>query len=194
MPAQTPESICNLALDKLGADPIASISAPVKANERLLARQYPIQRDVLLRSHRWLFAKELRRLTPSGAPLVNDIDDRLYRYVMPTEAVRAIRRSGTTWQIRGRELLDPSDAHIDVEFIMQVEPAKFDPLFTEALASKLAEVICEKVTMSTDKKQDLREDYKRALDDARRTNAFELGPEEVTGGDDAYSWLTSRTL
>lgn len=194
MSAQSPESICNLALDKLGADPIASISAPVKANERLLARQYPIQRDVLLRSHRWLFAKVVRRLTPSGTPAENDIDDRLYRYIMPTDAVRAIRRSGSTWQVRGRELMDPSDSHIDVEFIVQVEPAKFDPLFTEALACKLAEVCCEKITVSTDKKQDIKDDFKLAMDAARRTNAFELGPEVVTGGDDAYSWLTSRNL
>jgi len=194
MSTQTPESICNLALDKLGADPIASISAPVKANERLLARQYPFHRDALLRSHRWLFAKATRRLTPTGSPITNDIDDRLYRYTMPTDAVRAIRRSGTTWQVRGRELLDPSDSHIDVEFIVQVETAKFDPLFTDALVCRIAEAICEKISMSTDKKQDLKDDYKRAMDDARRTNAFELGPEVVTGGDDAYSWLTSRTI
>ena len=136
MSAQTPESICNLALDKLGADPIASISAPVKANERLLARQYPAQRDALLRSHRWLFAKATRRLTPTGDPIRNDIDDTLYRYTMPTDAVRAVRRSGTTWQVRGRELLDPSSSYIDVEFIVQVEPAQYDALFVEALASK----------------------------------------------------------
>lgn len=194
MSAQTPESICNLALDKLGADPIASISAPTKANERLLARQYPIRRDALLRSHRWLFAKTTRRLTPTGSPIENDIDDRLYRYTMPTDAVRAIRRSGTTWQLRGRELLDPSSTYIDVEFIIQVEPAMFDPLFVEALASKLAEECCEKITMSTDKKQDMKDDFKRAMDMARVTNAYELGPEVVTGGDDAYSWLTSRNI
>jgi len=194
MSAASPEVICNLALAKLGADPIASISAPVKANEKLMALQYPHVRDSELRKHRWLFSLEVRRLTPTGDPVNNDIDDLLYRYTMPNAAVRAVKTPGSTWLVRGRELLDPSGTYLDAKFVMQVETVRFDTLFTEALVCKLAEVCCEKILQSTDKKQDLKDDYKRAIDEARRINAFELGPELITGGDDSYSFLTARNI
>lgn len=191
MPASTPEGICNLALDKLGAEPIQSISAPTKPNEKLLARQYPHIRDSELRKHRWLFSLEVRTLTPSGAPIENDNDDTLYRYTFPPNALRAVRESGTTWQVRGREILDPSSTTVTVKFVMQVETALFDELFTEAVACKLAEVCCEKITQSTDKKQDCKDDYKRAIDDARKINAFELGPEINSGDNFEGSWVTA---
>ncbi len=195
MPAHSPESICNLAMDKLGADTtLANIAAPVKPNERLLARQYFHLRDVELRKHRWLFALEVHRLTPTGSPVVNDLDDTLYRYNWPTNALRPVRESGTTWISRGKQILDASSTYIDVKFIMQVAPALFDDLFAEALASRLAEVCCEKITQSTDKKEMAKDDYKKAIDDARRINAFELGPEQIFGGDDAFSDLTARNI
>jgi hypothetical protein len=194
MPVQTPESICNLALDKLGADPIQSLSAPIKPNEKLLARQYTHQRDAELRAHRWLFALEVRRLTPTGTPITNDLDDVLYRYTMPTNAVRAIRQSGTTWQVRGRELLDPSSTTITVKFVMQTETALFDELFTEALACKLAEVCCEKITRSSDKVEQMRTMYKTAIDTARRINAFEVGPEVFSSSEFEGSWDMARNL
>lgn len=193
MPA-TPESICNLALDKLGAEPVTSLAAPVKPNEKLLARQYEAQRDALLRSHRWLFSLEVHTITPSGSPIVNINDGTLYRYTWPTNAVRVVRERDVTWQVRGRELLDPSSTSVTAKFVIQQSPALFDALFVEALACKIAEVCCEKITRSTDKKQDCKDDYKKAIDEARRANAFELGPEVITGGDFEGSWDSARAV
>lgn len=193
MPAQSAEAICNLALDKLAADPISNIAAPVKPNEKLLARQYPHQRDAELRKHRWLFAMGVVRLTPSTF-IQNDQDDKLYVYQMPTNALRAVRIAGTTWIVRGRTLLDPSSTYIDAKFIYSVAPALMDDLFIEAVASKIALVCCEKVTQSTEKKQDCKDDYKAAIDAARVANAFEVGPESYDSNDDSYSWLTARNI
>jgi hypothetical protein len=194
MPTQSPEGISNLALAKLAADPITTLTAPVKPNEKLMARLYTHQRDTELRAHRWLFALEVRRLTPTGTPITNDLDDVLYRYTMPTNAVRAIRQSGTTWQVRGRELLDPSSTTITVKFVMQTETALFDELFTEALACKLAEVCCEKITRSSDKVEQMRTMYKTAIDTARRINAFEVGPEVFSSSEFEGSWDMARNL
>jgi len=193
MPVHSPESICNLACDKLGADTtLTNIAAPVKPNERLLARQYFHLRDVELRKHRWLFALEVHALTPIGSPLVNDLDGTLYVYNWPTNALRPVRESGSTWQSRARKILDASSTGVTVKFIMQVVPALFDDLFAEALASRIAEVCCEKITQSTDKKEMMQNDYKTAIDSARRANGFELGPEPLYGNDDTYDWLTER--
>lgn len=192
MSDQSPESVSNLALDKLGADPVASISAPLKPNEKLLARLYPQTRDAELSRHRWLFSMRVDRLTPSGSPIVNDIDGTLYRFIMPGDALRPVRTKGTTWVRRGRELLDPSSTYIDVMLVVQKLPSEWDPLFLEAVACKLAETVCEKITQSTDKKQDLKDDYKKAIDEAKHANALILGADDVIGSDDNYSWLTAR--
>lgn len=187
----TPEQVCGLALSKLGADPIVNLAAPQKPNDKLLARIYPHYRDAELRRHRWLFAISVIQMTPAGAPIVNDLDGTLYRFPWPADALRAVRYPGVTWITRGRELLDPSTS-ITGKFVLRADPGLWDPLFEEALACRLAIESCEKVTQSTDKKQDLTADYKAAIDQAKVANAVELGPEDISNVDDNYSWLTAR--
>lgn len=192
MSDQSPEGVCNLALAALGADPIQSIDAPTKPNEKLLAIRYPQTVAAELRRHRWLCCLRVDRLTPIGDPIINDIDGTLYRYAMPNDAVRAVRVPGCTWTVRGRELLDIQGVKLDAKFVVNRPPAYWDTLLVEAVVAKLAAEICEKVTQSTDKKADLKDDYKRAIDEAKRSNALELGPEDVVGVDENYSWLMAR--
>lgn len=191
------ESICNLGLDKLGAEPIQSLAAPVKPNEKLLARQYPHWRDAELRRHRWLFSIETARLTPVGDPLTIGPDGTLYYYQMPNAALRAVRRVGATWTVTsGRRLLDPSSTYIDVPFVMRREPADMDELFVEVLASRLAFECCEKISQSNEKKKDLWQQYQSALSEAKLANAFERGPEAWVEQDtnEQYAWEQARNL
>lgn len=197
MVAQSAEGICNLALDKLGADPINSLAAPVKPNEKLLSRQYPHWRDNELRRHRWQFSIATRRLTPVGSPTTIGFDAPMYIYQMPNEALRAIRRVDDTWRIAdGRKLYDPSSDFIDVDFVMQRQPGDMDALFQEALACRLAFECCEKITQSNEKKKDCYQLYKDALEEAKRANAYERGPEiwveQITNAQ--YSWEQARNL
>jgi len=197
MTAQTVEGICNLALDKLGADPVQSIAAPVKANEKLMARQYYHWRDAELRRHRWRFSIETRRLTPVGDPTSVGPDAPLYAYQMPNEALRAIRRKGDIWQIgNGRKLYDASSTYIDVDFVMQRAPTDMDVLFQEALACRLAFECCEKITQSNEKKKDIFQMYRDAIAEAKLANAFESGPEEwvYLDSNEQYSWEQARSL
>lgn len=198
MSAQSAEGICNLALDKLGAEPIQSLAAPTKPNEKLLSRQYPHWRDAELRRHRWLFAIETKRLTPTGTPLTIGSDGTLYRYQMPNTALRAVRRLDDTWRIGGgsRMLLDYSSTYIDVDFILQRDPVDMDPLFQEALACRLGFECAEKITQSNEKKRDLWQMYRDAIEEAKRANAFERGPEIWAGQDTnvQYTWEQARNL
>lgn len=194
MAGNTPLGICNLALAKLSADPLSSISSPSKPNEKLFAFLYPHHKDAELRKHRWLFSLQGFTLTPTGLPIVNDTDGTLYRYTMPGSAIRAVRTKDTTWQVRGRELLDVSSTHISARFVMNVGEDQFDPLFIEALAAKLAIEACYKITQSNDKKADLKDDYRRAIDDAKRANALELGADSVEAADDKFDWLLARNI
>lgn len=194
---QSAEAICNLALDKLGAEPISNLAAPVKPNEKLLSRQYPHWRDSELRRHRWLFSIATVRLTPTGDPTSVGYDAPMYQYQMPNAALRAIRRVDDTWRIEnGRVLLDPSTTYIDVAFVMQRAPGDMDVLFQEVLACRLAFECCEKITQSNEKKKDLWQLYKEAIDEAKRANAFERGPEAWIEQDTntQYTWEQARNL
>lgn len=194
MSDQSPETVCNLALDWLGADPITTIAAPTKPNEKLLARLFPRIRDGELRTHRWLCAMRVDRLTPTGTPISNGVDGTLYRYNVPPDYLGAVRTSGSTWVVRGRQLLDPSSTYIDVKIKIRNEPVEWDPCLHNAVAALLAEAACEKITRSTDKKADMTAEYKKWIDKAKHTNALELGAEDVVGADDNYSWLTARNI
>lgn len=194
MAGNTPLGICNMALDKLSADPLSSIESPTKPNEKLFSRLYPQYKRSELRKHRWLFALQVFPLTPTGSPIVNAEEGTLYRYTMPGEALRAVRTPDTTWQVRGRELLDVSSTSIVAKFVMNASEDKFDPLFEEALACQLAINACYKITQSNDKKESLTADYRRAIDDAKRSNALELGPESIEARDDKFDWLNARNI
>lgn len=58
----------------------------------------------------------------------------------------------------------------------QQDVTKFDPLFIEGFACRLAIELCEPITNSTGKKQSLEADYKKFMGDAALKNAIENGP------------------
>jgi len=60
----------------------------------------------------------------------------------------------------------------------ETDVTKFDPLFDEALACKIAFDICEEVTQSTAKQERADKSYMAAIYRARITNAIEAGPTE----------------
>lgn len=183
--------ICNLAQDILGAEAIASINAPRSANEKRYARQYPVQRDAELRKRRWNFSKYLATITPTGEPIQTD-RTLLYRYEWPVNALRAIRESGSMWIPGGRQLLSETNGTLRVWFIVVPPVGDFDALFVPMLAAKLAEVLCEAVTQSNEKKKDATEKYEMARREAAAANAFEIGPEVIASDDASFSWVQSR--
>lgn len=191
MPVQSDVDICNLAQDLLGADRIASITAPVSANERKYALHYPAVRDAELRKRRWNFAKEFHALTPT-APAIATGTKTLYRYNWPGSALRAIRESGSNWTPAGRQLLSEVNGTLAVWFIIVPPVATFDPLFVELLAAALAMKLCEAVTQSNEKKKDAGEAYEKARREAGAANAFELGPENIADDDSVFSWVQAR--
>jgi hypothetical protein len=64
----------------------------------------------------------------------------------------------------------------------------FDTLFVEALASKIASELAEKITQSTSKKQQSDMDYERAIRQAKRVNAIEKRADEPPEDD----WVLAR--
>ena len=93
------------------------------------------------------------------------------------------------WQIEGKKILTNDGAPLNVRYIYRVsDPNQYDSLFVEALACRLAVELCEQLTQSNTKAQIVRDDYVRAIREAKRLNAFENKPAEQQ----TDTWITCR--
>lgn len=68
------------------------------------------------------------------------------------------------------------------------DPNKFDSFFVEAFAAYLAWQICDAITGSGARKQELRDEYKESMTEALMMKSIELPPEQIP--DD--TWMLSR--
>jgi len=175
--AATETTICNLALGKLGAAKITSLSE-TSPEAMACSLHYEQTRDEILRSHRWNFAivrAEFSRL--SAAPAFGWA----YQYQLPVDCLRVLQVNGyaeteqvDNWEIEGGKLLTDEDS-VQAKYISRVtDVSLFDPLFIEALSLKLGAKICVPLTGSDNRANGLLTEYERVTGPrARRTNAFE---------------------
>lgn len=190
MPASE-TSICNLALQKLGASRIVSLSENSR-NAESVSAAYPQQRDNELRKYLWKFAKKRATLAASAVAPAFTYDN---AFPVPADFLRLIKpaRLGLDWHLEhhdgGLAILSNDGAPLQIRYIARItNPALFDPCFVEMLACKIAWHCCEDITQSNTKKDAIHQEYLEAKAEARRTNAFEQNkqPEPVD------EWLMAR--
>lgn len=180
--------ICNLALQKLGAARIVSLTEDSR-NARSVSASYEQARDLVLASQKWRFAF-------GRAVLANDptapLFDYQYAYRKPTDFLALVFATDDTtdWSLEGDFILSNFGPPINVPYIKQVtDTSRFPPPFTEAVACKLAWQCCEELTQSNTKKADIKAEYEEAIMEARRTNAIQsLAQDPPTD-----AWVQART-
>lgn len=186
-------SICNLALQKLGAKRITSLTEDSN-NARQCNACYESVRDQELRKRNWKFAITRATLTPlADAPAF----DFSYAFPVPSDCLRLIlpTRSCLDWTLETQDdttvILTNDGNSINVRYIARItDPTRFDPLFVEALACRIAEQVCEQVTQSNEKKADAQQQYKDAIAGAALVNAF----EKLATDAPPSSWETARLV
>jgi len=191
--AQSEVSVCNLALQKLGAARIVALSENSR-NAKSVAACYEAQRRSEIRKYLWNFAKRRASLAASSvAPAFTYAN----AFPVPSDFLRLIKRVvlGLDWHLEqhdgGLAILTNDGAPLEIPYLADVtNAALFDPAFVEMLACKIAWHTCEDITQSNTKKAALMEEYATHRADARRTNAFELPSQEEP--DD--SWLVARAV
>lgn len=169
-------SICNRALQRLGAKRIVSLTEG-SVNSKACLAAYAARRDALLRKHRWNFAIDRATL---AADAVAPAWGRANAFELPPTSLMPIppypeqNLNDRDWVVEGKKILTNEQAPLYVRFIKQVtDPNEMDPIFREVLSADLAVELCEELTQSNTKKDRLEEDLKRELADARKANAFE---------------------
>lgn len=184
--------ISNRALQKLGAERIISLTQD-SVSARACNLAYEQVRDAELRAHTWNFAIKRRELAADATAPVYGYT---YAYTLPSDCLRLLKNDNQEnfysdkWKVEGRKILTDEAAPFQIRYVYRVtDTTQYDALFVEALASKMAYEMCEELTQSNSKKQSAAEDYKFAIREARKINAFENVPAEQ----DTDTWISIRT-
>jgi hypothetical protein len=187
--------IANRALSRVGATRITSLTEN-SVNARAVNAVYAPLRDAELRAHRWSFAiKRAQLAADATAPAFGPA----YAYPLPSDFLKLLppdpnqHLNDMDWRIEHHEgascVMTDYAAPLNIRYIHRVtDPNKMDPLFREALAMRMARELCEPLTQSNTKIQLIDVDYRTAIAEARKANAFERPSDEPPED----SWLTVR--
>lgn len=179
--------ICNSALDKVGQTPIMSLTDGNKA-AKLCNRHWPLVRDKVLRACGWNFATVRAVLAPSVTAPAWGFGK---SFPLPSDLLRLVEvRDHTTdeYQVEGRSIL-ADDSVLYIRYVTRIEdPNVYDSMFCEAAALALAVELCEPMTQSTSKRQDLVRLYDEAITEAKGVDAQENPPARF----EEDSWIAVR--
>jgi len=185
--------IANLALTRLGAAHIVALDDDSVAAGVINTLFAPAV-EAELRANLWHFSRTRARLAQMvDAPTFGFAA----QYMLPADCLRLLRVSGIPgnpaqqppWQIEAGRILINHSGPLDILYIARVDDSgRFDALFVQVLAARLALEACERITNSNTKKQMLAEDYAQALKTARRANAIERPAVRPADG----TWLAAR--
>jgi hypothetical protein len=209
MGASSEAWICNLALTRLGNKQQITSLTQGGTIAPLCNLHYAHCRDTLLRGHYWNFAIKRQALSQdSGTPN----HEFAYRYQLPTDCLRVVRTSweaeffgsGTAiysyptggydhtfipYRIENGYLLTDETA-VSIEYVAQItDTTKFDDLFVDVLAQRLAAELCPAISDNTALTQRLWQIYAEKLREARTIDGMEGSPRDVL---DTSGWIMSR--
>jgi hypothetical protein len=180
--------ICNMALQKIGAESrIASLTEDSR-NARECNTCYAEMRDAELEAHRWNFAKKRVVLTAdTDSPAFGEEN----QFTLPTDCLRVLLPHGVNldWEIEGGKIITRDSGPLDVAYIRRVtDPNQMPATFRELLSCRIAAQICEPITQSNAKLEAVAEFRRQALREARRTNAF----QNIPADHDEDTWIDAR--
>lgn len=185
-------SICNRALDLLGADPITSLEDGSKA-ANLCQRNFEPSADSVLRLYPWNAALRRARLPALAAAPVWGYR---YQYQLPQgpEPALCLRLlevdNGTDFRIEGRRILADYGAPLDILYVGRIiDSADYDPLLAEAVAAKLAVHLAGNLTESASRIEAARDYLRGVLAEAKATDAQEGGASDLV----VDAWLAARS-
>jgi hypothetical protein len=186
--------IANAALAKLGQTRISSLD-DASTTARAVKARWDMLRDAELRSHPWKFA-----LTRGVLAQITTAPEwgYAYQYRLPAGFIRLAEinddwwwysEDSAPWKIEGDVILADMAPPLRARWTERVtEAPRYDPLFCEVLASRLALELTYLVTASLTLKRDLRTDHQVALREAYRVDAIERSPVPLRDG----SWILGR--
>lgn len=168
--------IANLALLRVGAEPIIAITEPNnRARSCLIA--WPIVRRQVLRSHSWNSATVRAQLPSLLAPPAWGFAT---AYTVPADCLHVAEVDTTyDWRVERGQILTDGSGTLDIRYVRDEEDTeRYDASLTAVFAIRLAVEIVERVTNNGTKKQILLQEYLVALNEAKMDDGQEQSPAE----------------
>lgn len=179
--------ICNKALDKLGQNPITSLTDGTKA-ANMCNRNWEMIRDEVLRAHPWNFAMTRATLAPSSTAPDWGFS---YAFPMPTDCLRLVEvldLSTAEYQIEQRNILSDTTV-LYIRYIARMtDPNAYDSQFVNVVSTRLAIELCEPLTQNATKKKMLWDEYGEFVTSATRADGQENPPQQLEEDD----WISVR--
>ncbi|MEI6083986.1 MAG: hypothetical protein WCS70_06760 [Verrucomicrobiota bacterium] len=174
----TKTDICNLALTRIGATPIADFTED-STEADYCRRLYDPARKAALRAFPWNFA-----VTTADLAAVTALPGFTGAFTLPSDCVRALAPVSTDYvpfEIRGKTLLADAET-VTLKYLQNVtDTAVFDDQFVEALSFRLAVDLAIPLTGKADRQAGLLRLYANALKAAQQSDAQEQRRTDTAG-------------
>lgn len=180
--------ICNRALQKIGAKSITSFLDENSKESAACSRAYPALRNALQRRYVWNFCKKRASLPASVTP--PDGTEFGTKYALPSDYLRMYDvRTRCKYSIEGGFILADASAPLEIVYCgLVTDSTKFDAMFDELLAARVATELCETFRNDNAKKQVFVAEYDRILEEALSSDAMDTYPRLIDDGD----WINTR--
>lgn len=183
------EDVVNKALILMG-DPVQITSLSENTTIARTANAiYDSVRKAELRKHEWNFARKSVTVNADGvAP--DAATGYGYRYSLPSDFLRLVSTDeNLDWQISENFILSDDSGSIKLTYIKDVTDTDlWDATFFEVMAVTMALKLTPVRLKSNTTKQITKQDYRDAIADARRANAFERKSQEP----EEDTWVSVR--
>ncbi len=171
--ASSSTQIVNLALTRIGQKPVTSLNDDVNNAAQLARIHYDDTRKAVLRAVPWKFALQDAELAAlAGAPVYKWA----YAYQLPALALYVVSTSmdddgaggtGELWDVKGRTIVTNASPPIRITYIEDVEDvSRFDPLFVDVLAERLAAELVYGITKQAAARERHLKIYEAKIEDA----------------------------
>jgi hypothetical protein len=184
----------NKALSLLGENDQLRDPDDDSAPARTVRAVWDTVRKEVLRDHPWNFAIRRTRLTAdaswSGIGFA-------YAFPLPSAPAECLRlleilepaTRSDDYALEGGKILCDDLGPIAIRYVADVEDvSRWDPLFVDAFAAKLAFQICDRITGDLSRQSAMEAVYRRALSKAKGVDAKENPPVPFEDS----SWVTAR--
>jgi hypothetical protein len=182
-------AICNMALAAIGRGAQITSMDEASQSARACKLRYPYARDAVLRAYDWNFAAKRAELAKNATAPAFEYAN---AYDLPADCliVRSVYDGeAEKWVVEGRQILTDMGDPIFVKYTrLETDTARFDALFVDALAARIASDIAVQLSESVSRSQGLWQVYQSKILEARRRDAQEGQPENLPQG----GWLDAR--
>lgn len=183
-------TISNRALQRLGASRITSLEENSPNARACLAAFYHVL-DAMIEEHNFSFSfTRVEVAADADAPAFG----RARSFSLPADCIAILppypeeNLNDRDWIVEGRKIYTDDTDPLYLRYKRRPGVDEMTPLFREAFAMKLAEALCEEITQSNTKKQDITNDALLALIKAKRADAR----SKVSGEPPEDSLITVR--